>query len=427
MALLEDDGCEAYLVGGWVRDAIMGIEGSDVDIATSSQAQHTMRLLRENGITVVPTGLAHGTVTAIIDSTPYEITTYRVDGEYSDSRHPDNVRFCASIEDDLSRRDFTINAMAFNPAVGFVDPFGGMNDIGRKTIRCVGDPGKRFAEDALRIMRALRFSAQLEFAIDPPTAASLVEHRELLGRISRERIGREFEKLVESAGAARVLLEFPQVFETILPGVDCEGEQWEASVEALGTLESAHLPTRLATLLLGAGNANGAEHGGSGAGQALPQAPLGHADVLKHLRFSHKTIAEVSTIIDASEAALGADEADIRLLMGEFGADALLRALDLKEAFAKSSERNLRGAPPATGEQLDGIRRSRAIVQSCLGEKKPYRICDLSISGKDLVDAGFDPGPEIGRMLEMLLRHVICEDCENSEEALLDLAAKLAR
>ncbi len=460
LSLLESDGHDAFLVGGWVRDALMGVEGADIDIATSSPAEHTMSLLRGHGISVVPTGLAHGTVTAVIDSIPYEITTFRVDGEYSDSRHPDSVRFCASIDDDLSRRDFTINAIAYSPRSGLVDPFDGRADIEKRIVRCVGDPDRRFDEDALRIMRALRFSAQLGFAIDQATAASLVEHRELLDKIARERIGKEFAKLVGFAAAPDVLEAFPQVFAQILPDVDCAGSRWWACVEALQMLESSDLSTRLATLMSCVGDGRG--------GDAC-------AEVLRSLRFSNKVVSQTSDILMALDAIPeDSDEAQILLCMGRAGSDAFMSALDVKEAFVlaeiRNSGTNESGDSDSTAigdtdqngivdfgssndcnfanagssacgddspandcnayvlaleERLEHIRRMRSVAQDCLAENKPYRVRDLAISGNDLVEAGIEPGPEIGRILDGLLHHVVQGSCENARDQLLELAAKL--
>ncbi len=418
--ILQSHGDEAYLVGGCVRDAIMGNKASDIDIATSSPAQNTIDILRNAGIYVVPTGLQHGTITAILESSAYEITTYRIDGIYSDSRHPDTVRFCTSITDDLSRRDFTINAIAYNEHIGIVDPFGGIADIGNKIIRCVGDPNKRFSEDALRIMRALRFSAQLCFEIESKTSTSLIEYRKLLLQIANERIGREFEKLLVSKNASCVLANYPQIFETILQ-VNTHNNKWNLAVKALLFLDTTNLCARLATLAIGFDTQNNDfDEQNHECKIHDPKTQINTcASTLKHLRFSRNVITNASQIIRAYYLNISnLSEGDIRLCLGKYGENAFLYALDIKKAYTHVLNSN---KTCEYVEQIKQIEKVQKIARKCLEQNMPYRICDLAISGKDLIDAGFEQGSEIGDTLNKLLELVVYSKCENSRDELLKI------
>ena len=215
MDRIEDAGHEAFAVGGSLRDALLGIPPHDWDVTTSALPDTVASLFPDKH--VIPTGLQHGTVTVVADGDPIEITTYRVDGEYTDSRRPDAVRFTTSIEDDLSRRDFTVNAMAYSDVRGLVDLFGGRADLEGKIIRAVGDPEKRFTEDALRIMRAFRFSAQLDFEIEKDTLEAALKLRKRLKNIAKERIGSEFMRLLSSSAASRSLTLMGEVLGEIIP------------------------------------------------------------------------------------------------------------------------------------------------------------------------------------------------------------------
>lgn len=426
--LLERNGHEAYLVGGWVRDSIMGRPGADIDIATDSLAAETSRILEGAGMAVYPTGIAHGTVTAVFHGESFEITTFRVDGAYSDSRHPDSVTFCTSIEKDLSRRDFTINAMAYNPRTGLVDPYGGQADIGSKTLRCVGEPDKRFSEDALRIMRALRFSAQLGFGIDETTSESLVAHRELLRQISAERVGKEFELLVAEDAAADILEGYTSVFEVIIPeitptiGMDQHNplhtyDVWRHSTEALRMQKSHDEATRLATLFHDMGKPV-VEDPSKGdyrfAGHAEAGAEICRR-ALRRLRFKRKVIDDASAVIAAHDNRFDASDADVRKWMGRLGRETFFRTLDLKEADILAHGRQ-------AACWVNRISDIRACAQEALAKDEPYRVGDLAIDGSDLIGAGFEPGPGIGQTLEELLEAVIDGDCANERQALLERA-----
>ena len=203
---LHDGGYEAYVVGGCVRDSILGLMPDDWDVCTEAEPDEMKDCFI--GLRSVDTGIQHGTVTAVSEGRPVEVTTYRIDGAYSDGRHPDAVTFTRSLREDLARRDFTINAMAYDPGEGLIDPFGGSEDLKRGLIRCVGDPNTRFSEDALRILRALRFSSKLGFRIEPETGRAVREMAETVKLVARERVGAEFVKLVLGKGASGVMVGF---------------------------------------------------------------------------------------------------------------------------------------------------------------------------------------------------------------------------
>ena len=238
LSVLQAHGCIGYLVGGSVRDALMGRAPSDYDLAVSSTPEETARCFA--GYRVIETGLRHGTVTVLIGDRSLELTTFRRDGAYRDHRRPDAVSFADDITDDLARRDFTVNAMAYHPDRGLVDPFGGRKDLRAHILRAVGDPDRRFNEDALRILRALRFASALGFAVEPATAAAAAANRELLRFVSAERIFAELKKLLAGKNAAAVLEDFRPVLETVLPPLaDCSAETYRRHADAAARCKTA--------------------------------------------------------------------------------------------------------------------------------------------------------------------------------------------
>ena len=210
-------GFSAYVVGGCVRDSLLGLQPHDWDICTSATPDQMKQVFR--GFHTVETGLKHGTMTVVVDHKPYEVTTFRVDGNYSDHRHPDSVRFVDNLTQDLARRDFTVNAMAFSPASGLADPFNGQQDLSAGLIRCVGIPEQRFDEDALRVLRALRFASVYDFTIEPATASALRKMSPDLKRVAGERVREELLKLLCGKAAGRILREFPEVLAVIVPEI----------------------------------------------------------------------------------------------------------------------------------------------------------------------------------------------------------------
>ncbi len=401
LSCLTDAGYEAYVVGGSVRDFLRGQAPNDYDITTNARPDEIHRALADYRL--IDTGIAHGTVTALVDGEPIEVTTYRIDGDYRDSRHPENVSFTDDITADLARRDFTVNAIAYHPVCGFCDPFGGCADIEKRIIRAVGDPRARFSEDALRILRALRFSAVLDFSIDKETATAARELAPLLLRISPERVRAELWKLLAGSVAPRVLSDFLSVFATLLP-------TWKEALDAspsapflarvLGALPMEPVLRFTAFLLPLAGDPDAA--------QAL----------LRGLRFDNRTRERMGKLLlhlgdpyDGSPAVLR------RFLAGLGKTDAPL-LLTLRRAMAE--------AAGASSEELariaaaeDALAAEIARGDACLS------LASLAVRGDDLAALGYPKGPEMGKILASLLSAVIDGEVPNEREALAAYVRRL--
>ncbi len=434
MEVLEDAGHEAFVVGGAVRDFLIGTdpkETADVDIATSAPVEETIRILDAAGMTAHPTGIEHGTVTAICDETAFEVTTFRIDGSYSDSRHPDEVRFTESIEEDLARRDFTINAMAYSPSRGLIDPFGGSDDLKCGTIRCVGDPAKRFSEDALRIMRGVRFSAKLGFHVESETALGMLRHRKLLRNISAERIGSELMGIMQGRAAGPALGAFAEVLEIPIPeiaptvGMDQGSPNhsysvWDHTLIAMEAQLSDDLATRLATFF-------------HDLAKPLVDDPSrgvfrfdGHAEasgklarkVLARLRTPNRIASEVSAIVAAHDHRIAPENASVRHWLGKLTPTVFFKVLDLKRA-----DMIAHGSKAASwAYKIDEIADiGRQVIES--GEC--YDLSGLEVRGDDLLERGIDPGPAVGRALRWLLLETIEGRVANERGALLDHLSEL--
>lgn len=375
--LLHRAGHEAFAVGGCVRDLLLGQEPHDWDITTSANPADIQAVFKE--YRTIPTGVQHGTVTVLIDRMPLEITTYRVDGTYSDNRRPDEVRFAEHLSDDLSRRDFTINAMALSDNGTVIDEFGGRADLEQRLIRCVGDPGTRFSEDALRILRALRFAAVLDFTLDGPTAEAVHRSRERLQNVSAERMTAELVKLLCGPGVTDILISFDDVFRVILPELTID----ETTARAVG--RTVPVPVlRLAQLLRNTGDR---------AGKALD-----------HLRLPAKTRETVEALVQNQNVPLAADRKTLTHLLNRFGPDLLRLLIALQDTDG------------STGP-------IRTALDALLKERPAYRIRDLAVSGTDLMALGFD-GPAVGRTLQDLLERVMDETLPNEKDVLLHAAGE---
>lgn len=365
LSVLREHGFHGYVVGGCVRDACMGLVPHDFDIATDASPAEVQAAFRD--FRVLETGVRHGTVTVLIDHEPFEVTTFRIDGDYADCRHPNDVTFTSSVREDLSRRDFTVNAMAYDGET-LVDPFGGQADVENRVLRCVGEADLRFREDGLRILRALRFAAVLDFTVEPATAAAVHESRELLRKIAVERLYAELRKLLCGVNAGAVLRDYADVIRVFLP---------EASDEGLRAIEKTDcdLLLRLALLL------DGAEA----------------ESALRRLHADNKTVRAVcalhrTELTDGLHllAVLPPDQARRRILyaaaLGEIGAD---------EAAARLDE-----------------------LQRILADKPCLTLRDLKVNGRDLQAFGIT-GAQIGRTLQALLERVLSGTLDNDREALL--------
>lgn len=369
-------GEDAYVVGGSLRDIMLGRTPSDFDLATSALPAKTAELFSD--MRVIETGIKHGTVTVIADTHPVEITTFRIDGSYTDSRHPDGVCFTGRIEEDLMRRDFTVNAMAYNDRAGLVDPFGGRSDLKARTIRAVGDSEKRFSEDALRIMRAFRFSAQLDFSIDESTLSGAKKCRSGLENIARERISVEFLKLVTAPDPKEAIALM--VESGVLPYVT-GGYAPKKETVALLRAMTADADGRLGLFL--------SDTDGDTA-----------REILRSLKYSNALTTGALSVRRGARRSI-TTPSDARRLIGECGIYAKNAAL------ASSLLGNSSAEAPVWVEQNDA----------------PCTLSSLAISGKDLISLGIG-GKDIGRVLQLLLDRVINDPTLNQKQILLELAEK---
>ena len=416
-------GFEAFAVGGCVRDAILGRVPGDWDITTNALPEQVKALFRRT----VDTGIAHGTVTVMLGSDCFEVTTYRLDGDYSDSRHPDKVTFTASLEEDLKRRDFTINAMAYHPEKGMIDLFGGQEDLQRRIIRCVGDPRERFDEDALRIMRALRFSAQLGFRIEEQTRAAIRAFAPRLQLISRERIHDEFLKLLLSPHPDRLLdlaecgitaQVFP-LWDTMLEtGQNSPFHQYSVGIHTLKVIESvpAEPVLRLAAFLHDCGKpaCKSTDLGGRDHfyGHAEKSAEIAE-DFLKEYRFDNKTIADVLLLIRVHDDHYHGTRENVRREMNRVGQELFPSYLKLILAD------NLAKSRYALEEFMPRYERFRKLYEEILQEGDPITLKDLAVKGSDLIAAGMKPGPAMGETLNRMLDDVLGNPKHNNKEYLL--------
>lgn len=375
---LEESGESAYVVGGSLRDMLLGKQPHDYDVTTSALPEKTLDVFSDRR--VIETGIKHGTVTVLWDGEPVEITTFRIDGSYTDMRHPDTVSFTTDIVCDLSRRDFTVNAMAYNERDGLVDPFGGAEDVKKKVIRAVGVPEDRFREDALRIMRAFRFSAQLGFEIDPDTLAGAVRAKDGLGRVARERIASEFIRLITSDEPCRPLKLMAEtgVLEYVLGGY-VPSEKLIDNVEKMPPTDTARI------------------------GFILCEADREAArDILRELRLSSKQTTGVLATLTGCAMSVNTPE-DARRLIAKTGVYAL--------AAARGSE--LLGNSPEGAKRITERQKNT-----------PCSLRELKINGKALSELGVR-GKLIGEILAALLDKVIEDPSLNDTETLTCLAKKI--
>lgn len=419
-------GHEAYVVGGCVRDSLLGIEPHDWDICTSALPDEVKDYLLRRNIRTVDTGLKHGTITAVLDSGEhYEITTFRQDGNYSDNRHPDSVEFVDSVITDLSRRDFTINAIAFNTA-GLVDPFHGRKDLERRTISCVGNPDDRFSEDALRILRALRFASTYQFHIEPETAESIHKNRDLLRNIAPERIQSELCKLLMGAGVTDILLEYSDVIATVipefLPCISFEQNNrfhqytvYEHIVRAVGNYGGNDLSVRVALFLHDIGKPQcytEDEKGGHFYGHAVPSTDIARA-ILERLRFDNRTKDEVLELIFNHDAVIEPTQRVVKKWLNKIGEERFLQLLDVRMADIKAH---------AEGTQTSRINRCnslREIANTVLEQRQCFALKDLEIKGNDIISLGVPEGKVVGDVLRYVLEAVINGELPNSKEKLM--------
>lgn len=378
---LRDSGFSAYAVGGCIRDSLLGRPVHDWDITTAARPENTKAVFSD--LRTLDTGLRHGTVTVLCENEPYEITTYRIDGAYADGRHPDAVAFTDLLAEDLKRRDFTVNAMAYAPSDGLVDLFGGREDLQRRLMRAVGDPAERFTEDALRILRAVRFAAVLGFSVEEETFSAACALRDRLSMVSGERICQEMNKLLCADSPAQILRKGAPVIAAAWP---LATDSVRKNADCVSSLP-ARLPLRLAALF------DGTE-------------PSKLCARLMRLRQSRRVAAEAAAIADTAAALKEAAEGRMRSLLGGTSLsvcrDACLLAaakgtLSLEEAAARASQ-----------------------FETWTAQHLCCRREDLALSGRDLMTLGVPAGTAVGKWLDILLAEVLEGRLPNTQEALAE-------
>lgn len=432
IARLEAAGFEAWIVGGCVRDALLSREPNDWDITTSARPTDVLSVFSD--CRVIETGIKHGTLTVLLDGMPLEITTYRSDGAYADNRHPIAVTFSDTVEDDLSRRDFTVNAMAYHPKRGIVDLFGGQSDLDNRTIACVGDPETRFREDGLRILRAIRFASVLDFAIDNKTDAAIHSCRTLLSNIAAERIRDELCKLIVGRGAVRILREYSDVMAEFLPELGaCVGfaqntryhayDVYEHSLRALGYTHSTDLITRLAILLHDVGKPlcyTEDERGGHFKGHGPCGTELVSA-LMRRLRFDNATAQAVTQLVEYHDREIPAEPRAVKRLMQKMSDENILRLMEVKRCDRLAHAPEFATPSPALS-RIPLILNDIRAADDCLSLKA------LAVDGKDLIrELDLRPGKELGNILEALLDLVIDEKVENKRKSLLEAARNIVK
>ena len=420
-------GHEAYIVGGCVRDLLMGRVPGDFDVCTSALPEETERVF--SGERVIETGIKHGTVTVLSGGTPVEITTFRVDGHYSDGRHPDSVSFSRTLSEDLARRDFTVNAMAWSKQSGIVDLYGGRTDIESGVLRCVGDPEQRFSEDALRILRALRFAATLGFEIEPRTDSAARKLCGTLSLVSGERKRVELEKLLTGEHAGTVLRSYPEVLGAVIPdvlpmvGYDQENYHhiYDLYEHTVITVENCPQDAglRIAALLHDIGkpavrvtDQDGIAHYWGHEKKSAEMA----GPILRALRYSNAEAFRILMLVEHHWTDIRETEPSVRRAIRDFGRDLYFDLVCLMKADNASK------APDyVIPEFYDHL---RTIGSSVLERGLCCSLKELAVDGNDLIALGMKPGRDLRQKLERLLDAVIDGECENRKEDLIMLYRK---
>ena len=423
--ILETAGFEAYAVGGCVRDTLLGRTPNDWDITTSARPEQVKELFHRT----VDTGLAHGTVTVLMDKEGFEVTTYRVDGEYEDGRHPKEVTFTASLEEDLKRRDFTINAMAYNHRKGLVDLFDGQKDLEGKVIRCVGDPLERFTEDALRIMRAVRFSAQLGFSLETDTRKALSVLAPNLKHVSAERIQVELVKLLVSPHPDYLRIAYEAgITKEFLPEFDLCMETPQNTPHHCYTVGEHILHSLLyvkedrvlritmflhdiAKPVVRKTDENGRDHFKNHG----PEGEKMAKSILRRLKFDNDTISKVTRLIRWHDLRPSSDPVEVRKAMNIIGEDLFPMWMEVQKADSQAQSDYLAEEKRARQE---GVRRT---WEKIVREGQCVSLKGLAVTGSDLIAAGMKPGKEMGAVLHMLLGKVLEEPELNEKDKLLKL------
>ena len=421
---IHEAGFEAYIVGGCVRDALLGREPGDWDITTNAMPEDVKKLFRRT----IDTGIQHGTVTIMFGKEGYEVTTYRIDGKYEDSRHPSEVTFTRDLTEDMKRRDFTINAMAYNEEEGLIDRFGGEKDLEERVIRCVGSPKERLSEDALRIMRAVRFAAQLDYKIEEGTVEAIKELAPNLEKISAERIQTELVKLLVSDHPEKIRMAWEMgITAVVLPELDRCMETPQNNVHHAYNvgdhiIESLkHSPadkvTRLTMLLHDMAKPDTMTVDEKGVSHFYNHAEAGVAlagRVFRRLKFDRDTMDRVCNLIKYHDYRFPVTAANVRKMINLVGGEDFSRWIDVRYADTMAQSEYQRE------EKLSQIEEIRKVYAQILEKQECTTLKDLAVKGKDLIDAGISPGPHMGSILAAMLEDVLDEPSHNNREYLLE-------
>lgn len=431
--ILKSKGFEAFLIGGSVRDFVMGLPIGDIDITTNATPDEVKQVFAD--FRVIETGIKHGTVTVLINDEPLEITTYRSEGTYSDNRHPDSVTFSKSLADDVVRRDFTMNGIAFDFDNGFCDLVGGLQDIENQTIRCIGNAETRFCEDALRILRAMRFSAVLGFEIETETKKAIHKCRDLLKNISAERIREEFTKLICGKNAYNVLQEFADVVTVFIPEMsECVGFEQKNRHHCFDvythTLKAVDLSPqnaiiRLALFFHDIGKPSVAHFDEKGE-QHFYSHPKKSAEmtekIMTRLRFDNDTKNKVVTLVRMHDSPITVndmtkpDRKRLKKIMSQIGSELIFDLIEIK--YCDNSAQN-----PEYFRGEDFYKQTRDIITEIINEKECFSIKHLAIDGNDLISLSYK-GKKIGEALEKCLTAVIDGKVENEKSELIKFIQK---
>lgn len=422
ISTLEDIGFEAYVVGGCVRDSLLNIEPKDWDICTNALPNEVLECFKS--FRVIETGLQHGTVTVMIDNVGYEITSYRIDGEYKDNRHPENVIFTSSLESDLARRDFTMNAMAYNYKKGLIDYFNGQGNLILGFIQCVGHPDERFEEDALRILRALRFASVYNFRISDAVNLSILYKKNLLKNISEERKQSELCKLICGNGAKRILEQYAEVFNIIIPEINpmvgfsqCNPyhiyDVWEHTIVAIDHSEK-DLIVRLALLFHDMGKPEcftQDENGGHFYKHSVVSERICR-NRLTALKFDNNTINQVCELVLYHDFDVKINNKGIKKWLNKIGENSFRKLLDVKYA-------DIMAHSEKSKYMLEYLPDIRIQLDKIIKDNQCFKLKDLMINGKDLKQLGILQGKGIGYILNNILLKVINDEIENNKDILI--------
>ena len=423
---LSGHGYEAYVVGGAVRDILIGKTPEDYDVTTSAMPEEIISVFGEKHCH--PTGIAHGTVTVVVDGVPVEVTTFRVDGDYMDSRHPECVRFTRSLEEDIKRRDFTINALALSSDGTVIDYCGGIKDLRSGVLRTVGDPNGRFSEDALRILRGLRFSSEHGFRIEEKTAAAMFDKKDSLSDLSVERIWKEFSRLICGTYCASVMRRFFDIFTVFLPEIaPMKGfeqhnphhiyDVWEHTLAAM-TYVPQTVILRAAVLFHDIGKPQCFEIGEDGIGhfRGHPKVSAAMADaILQRLKVDNDTRQTVVLLVKTHDVPLDPVLKSVRRRLAQYGEEGVRLLLEVKRA-------DISAHSAKSAYRISELARFEELLDQVIKDQLCFSYSSMNINGKDLIDLGIPSGTTIGSIKKQLLNEIIDGTLENEKTALLQRA-----